>query len=195
MHFDNHLSIRIGHNNLAYGNLFTMPKGGYATRTSGHNYQFLYNLAYGGGSKSTLVLLHGEINQSPMAPIYYAGHNGSYRKNILINFTHFAQVLNTYRSDAIRPPDQNAITQNLWAQSSAPDYADGSGIAPLSWFYENNSVGNPIVLPPANDGRYRSASPFTIDMREVITVPNSIRGPVTVDPGTIPWLNDFRLTN
>lgn len=191
MHWDNHLSIRLGHNNLAYGNLFKMLGGGYATRTSGHNYQFLYNVAYGGGTKSTMVLLHGEIDSSPASPTYYAGHNGRYRKNILLNFTHFAQVLSSYRTDALLPPTLNVMSDNIWAQTEAPQYEDGSAIAPLSWFESNNTVQTATVMQPADDGNFVSRGPIDIDMTEVVSVANSVLGPITVDPKSIPWLEDF----
>lgn len=187
----NHLSIRLGHNNIAYGNLFKINNPGFVTRTSGHNYRFLYNTVYvdNPADNVTMVFLHGQQDTWP-AP-YYAGHAGEYRNNVLIGVNTFAKMRQTYIANGQLPlPDSNRIFDNLWLDSAAPGYIDDSGLASESWFLSRNSVDNAAILNPVGGGRYTSASPIDVNMSEIIVVPNSIHGPVTINPSTIPWLND-----
>jgi len=193
---DNHLSIRMGHNNLAYGNLFTHPNGGYVVRTSGHNFTFLYNMLYGTGNYMILNMTHGEIASLAQNRLYYSGYNGTYRKNVLAGANHYNRTLSTYKGTTQGPsPSRNVFSENIWGHTAPPQYLDASGIAPEAWFLSNNTVDNSALMAPIGPSQFQSSNPIKIDMNEVIVVPNPILGPITVDPSTIPWLRDTQFSN
>jgi len=180
-----HISIRMGADNLVYGNILTVMN--VAWRWSGERNRFHYNLATAAASSSVVARLVGQT----AADSYRASTENQQTHNLLVGFDFHADLQSAWEESETPRPNGNITQKNLFLNATSLPGFSGQGLYNEAEYLSLNPVSGNALMEIDKGGRYISASAISIDFQQVITVNNPIHGPIVIDPRKVPWLRDI----
>ncbi len=187
-----HISIRMGRDNVVYGNILTGME--VAWRWSGEDNGMYYNIVTAATSSSVVSRLCGHV-VSGGDDSYRASVNNKQTHNILVGFDYHADLQTSWDEAEIPRPNSNTTKHNVFLNDSSVPGFIGQGLYDEAEYLLTNEVLENYTMSIDSGGRYTSISGVPIDFTEKITVSNAVYGSITIDPSDIPWLNDIDMSN
>lgn len=176
-----HISIRMGSDNLVYGNILTGMN--VVWRWSGERNKMFYNIATSAATSSNVAHLVGHVGSDT----YRASVDNEQQYNILIGFDKHAELQAPWEELTTPRPSGNITQNNLFLDSATLPNMTGQGDYDETEYLSSNTVSNNTVYP-TNVGNVYSGPSSNIDFSTVLTETNSILGLITIDPKGIPWI-------
>lgn len=186
-----HYSVRLGDNNLIYGNIMTGTWLGW--RTSGANNAFLYN--YLQVEPSPIAAVHAANPTLPSAtpPLqsYLASVGNKTCRNFVIGRTPAHRIERIVGLDSVTAlPTGNTFEENILLMTHYPTVLDlANENHPVNEFLKSNPIGDNAFFVESAPGSYDNACGVEFDFEAPKTLPNSIHGPITVSLADVPWLS------